>query len=262
MAEAKEVQGRKKSTDRVDRTKHSMYCNVCPDVKATSFCEDCHEYMCTDCTSYHRRITATRNHLLMTVGRFPSTLPPRRQDKQPFIFEKCPDHSLEEIKFYCQSHNALCCVACNVSKHEQCSKSYIPDIAEEFKNGPEFKTLNTDIQDSDQLLVKNLADIDYCLKAVNALRADQIEKLRKYREKIIEYLNKQEKELQAKRQDICDKSTVLLRELQTHLQKCKAEIQDIRQRLQLHEQNSCGLFIAAKRALIQMTKLQSSLQEI
>jgi len=261
MAEAKEVQGRKKSTDKVDRTKHSMYCNVCPDVKATSFCEDCHEYMCTDCTSYHKRITATRNHILMTVGRFPSTLPPRRQDKQPFI-EKCPDHQLEEIKFYCQKHKALCCVACNVSKHEHCSKSYIPDIAEEFKKGPEFKTLNIDIQDSDQLIVKSMADIDHCLKAVDALRADQIEKLRKYRAKIIEYLNKRERELQAEIQQICDKSTVLLRKLQTNLETCKSDIRSIRQKLKLHEQNSCGLYIAAKRALAQMIKLQSSLQEI
>ena len=198
----------------------------------------------------------------MTGDMFPSTLPPQRQDKQPFIFEKCPDHSLEEIKFYCQRHSALCCVACNVSKHEHCSKAYIPDIADEFKNGSEFNKLNTDIQDSYQLIVKRLGDIDNCLKEVDALRADEIEKLRKYKAKIIEYLNKREKELQADIQHICDKSTVLLRELQTNLQTCKAEIQDIRQRLQLHEQNSCGLFIAAKRALIQMTKLQSSLQEI
>jgi len=262
MAEANEVEGRKESTDVDDGPASVIYCNVCPAVKATSFCEDCHEYMCTECTSYHKRITATRNHVLMTGDRFPAALPPLRQMKQPFIFEKCPDHSLEEIKFYCQRHNALCCVACNVSKHEQCSKAYIPDIADEFKNGPEFKSLNTDIQDSDQLIVKSLADIDNCLRAIDSLRADQIEKLRKYREKIIEYLNKRERELQDEIQEMYDKSTVLLRELQNNLQTCKSDIKDISQKLQLHEQNTCGLYIAAKRALAQMTKLQCSLQEI
>ena len=262
MAEAKEVEGRKESTDVDGGPVFGIYCNVCPDIKATSFCEDCHEYMCTDCTSYHKRITATRNHVLMTGESFPAILPPIGQNKQTFNFEKCPDHPLEEIKFYCQRHKELCCVACNVSKHEQCSKSYIPDIAEQFKNGSDFKTLNTDIQDSDQLIVKSLADIDNCLKAVDSLRADEIEKLRKYRTKIIEYLNEREQEIQAKIQQISDKSTALLRELQTQLQTCKSDLQDVRQKLQLHQQNSCRLYITANKALAQMTKLQSSLQEI
>jgi len=72
MAEANEEEGRNETTDSEDVGPAKVkYCNVCPDVKATSFCEDCHEYMCTDCTGYHRRITATRNHTILTSDRFP-----------------------------------------------------------------------------------------------------------------------------------------------------------------------------------------------
>ena len=239
MAEAKEVEGRRKLPDKNDRSEH--VCNVCPGFEATSLCEDCHEYTCTDCTSYHKKITATRSHVLMTGDSFPVVLPPRRQGNQPYIFEKCPDHPLEEIKLYCQRHKELCCVACNVSKHEQCSKSYIPDIAEEFKKGPEFKTLHTDIQESDQLIVRSLADIDIYLRAVDALRADQIEKRGKYKAKTIEYLNKRERELQAEMQHTCDTSVVFLQELQTNLQTCKSDIRDMRQKLQFQQQNSWTL---------------------
>ena len=262
MAEANEVAGRRESTDVDVGPAPVKYCNVCPGVKATSFCEDCHEYMCNDGTSYHKRITATRNHTILTDDMFPAALPPRRQDKQTTTFEKCPDHHMEEIKFFCQEHDEFCCVACNVLKHKHCSQSYIPDIAEDFKNGQEFNKLNTDIQESDQLIVKNLADIDSCLNAVNALKADEIEKLRKYRAKIIEYLDKRERELHAEMQQMCDNDTVLLQDLQTNLQTCKSDLEDISKQLKLHEQNSYDLFLAAKRSSAKMTKLQSSLQEI
>ena len=100
------------------------------------------------------------------------------------------------------------------------------------------------------------------MKAVEALKADEIEKLRKYRAAIIEYLDRRERELQTEMQQLCETDTVLLQELQTSLKACQSNLKAINTKLKSHEQNSCELFIAAKRALAQMTKLQSSLQEI
>ena len=99
------------------------------------------------------------------------------------------------------------------------------------------------------------------MKAVEALKADEIEKLSKYRAAIIEYLDRRERELQAEMKQMCETDTVLLRELQTSLEACQSNLTDIGTKLKSHEQNSCEFFIAAKRALAQMTKLQS-LQEI
>jgi len=259
MEEANEVVVQKEPTDS-EATVGSMqarYCSVCPDVEATSLCEDCHEYMCNDCTSYHKRITITRNHTIRTTDKFPAVLLPRRQS-----VENCPQHPKEEIKCYCQEHGELCCVACIVLKHKQCAQFYIPDIAEDFRKGPEFNKLSTYIKDSDQLIVKGLVDIDNCLKAVNALKADEIEKLRKYRAAIIAYLDRRERELQAEMQQMCETDTVLLRELQTSLEACQSNLTDIGTKLKSHEQNSCELYIVAKRALAQITELQTSLQEM
>jgi len=262
MAEANAVQGRKEPVEVDVGSANVRYCNVCPDVKATSFCEDCHEYMCNDCTGYHKRITATRNHMLLSGDRFPTVKPPRREDKLTAAIEKCPDHPKEEIKFYCHTHNTICCVACTVLKHEKCSKSYIPDIAEDFKNGNEFRKLNANIKDSERQIIKSIADIDTCLKAVDALKVYKIEKLRTYKAKIIDYLNKRERELQAEIQNICDNDVALLQKLQINLKVCQSDLADISPKLKLHEQNSDELFIAAKRAFDRMTKLQSSMQNI
>ena len=162
----------------------------------------------------------TKTHTILTDDEFPSVIPPQRQDDKTESSKKCPDHPNEEIKLYCQEHDALFCVACNVLGHEQCtkfSKLYIPDIADDFRNGPELGIRNTDIQGSDQLIVNSLADIDNCLKAVGTMKASEMDMLKKYKAKISEYLDRREKELQAEMQQIHDQDVALLHELQTQM---------------------------------------------
>ena len=257
---ASEVEGRRPRSAR--STTHTKNCSACPDVKATSFCVDCHEYLCTDCTSYHKRLGALRNHMLLTGEHFPSIDQPKRQDDEKAIIAKCPDHQKEEIKFYCQKHNALCCVVGSVLDHEQCVKSYIDDLAETYKTGSEYCKLTADIRDSEQLIFKSLDDIDNCLKAVETLKADEMDTLKQYKAKIIEYLDQRERELQAEMQQMHDKDVSLLQELQAELKINQSDLNDIKAKLNLHEKNSSELFIAAKRACSRVVQLQSSLQKV
>ena len=256
-----EVEGRKPEAIDVGPAP-TMYCNTCPGVRATAFCVDCHEYLCFDCTGYHQRLKLTKTHTLLTGDEFPSVSPPQRQDDKTDSIRKCPDHPNEEIKFYCHGHSALCCVACNVLGHEQCTKMYIPDIADDFRNGPEFGQINTDMQGSDHLIVDSLAYIDECLKAVGTLKAGEMSMLKKYRAKINDYLDRREKELQAEMQHIHDQDLALLHELQTQLTTRQSELNEMRAKLETQEKNSSELFIAAKRVCSQLAQLQSSLKEV
>jgi len=257
---ASEVEERRHRTAR--SATHTKNCSACPDVKATSFCVDCHEYLCTDCTSYHKRLGALRTHMLLTGEHFPSIDPPKRQDDEKAIVAKCPGHPKEEIKFYCQKHDALCCVVCNVLEHEQCVKSYIDDLAKTYKTGSEYCKLTSDIQDSEQLIFKVHEDIDNCLKAVETLKADEMDILKQYRAKIIEYLDQRERELQTEMQQKHNKDVSLLHELKTELKIHQSDLNDMKAKLKLNEKNSSELFIAAKRACSRVVQLQSSLQKV
>jgi len=256
-----EVEGRKPETSDVGSAL-TMFCNTCPSVAATAFCVDCHEYLCTDCTGYHQRLKLTKTHTLLTGDEFPSVSPPQRQYDKTESIRKCPDHPNEEIKLYCQEHDALFCVACKVLSHEQCTTLYIPDIADDFRNGPELGILNTDIQGSDQLIVDSLADIDNCLKAVGTLKASEMNMLKMYREKIIEYLDRREKEIQAEILQIHDQDVALLHELQTQMNTRQSELKEMTTKLKSHEKDSSELFITAKRVCSQLAQLQPSLQEV
>ena len=241
---------------------HAKNCSACPDAKATSFCVDCQEYLCSDCTNYHQRLGALRKHILLTGENFPPGDPPTDTHDKADIIEKCQDHPKKEIEFYCVKHDALCCVACTVLNHEQFTKTYIPDIAEDFKNGTEYKSLNTDIDDSERLIVKSIVDVDECLKAVETLNVGELEKLRQYKATIIEYLDRREQELQAEMQQLHTEDVALLQELQIKLKTCQSVLNDMREKLKTHEKNSSELFVSAKRMCGQMTKLQASLKEM
>jgi len=201
-------------------------------------------------------------HTLLTGDKFPAGNPPKREEDKTKSIRKCSQHPNEKIKVYCQGHNTLCCVVCIMLQHEQCSKTYIPDIAEDFKTGPDYGKLNTDMQSSDQLIVDCLSEIDKCLKAVGTLKAGEWETLKKYRVRIIEYLDSREKELQAEMQQTHDEDVALLHELQKQLKTRRSELEEMRTKLTLYENNAIELFIAAKRTCSQLSELQSSLQKI
>jgi len=258
---ASEEEGRRPTTAKRGTT-HTKTCSACPDVKATSFCCDCHEYLCTDCAGYHKHLGVLRHHTLLTGEDFPYIEPPKRQYDEKSIIATCPDHPKEVIKYYCQKHDALCCVVCIVSGHELCAESYIHDIAETFKTGPEYGKLRTDIQGSEQLICNSIKDIDECLKKVGTLKAGEVNVLKQYRAKIIEYLDKRERELQAEMKRIHDKDVTLLHKLQAQLKTHQESLRDMKAKLKLHEKNSSELFIAAKRMCGQLAQVQSSLQKV
>ena len=242
-------------------TTRSKNCSACPDAKATSFCVDCHEYLCQGCTNSHHRFGVLKDHRLLTGENFPAGDPPSQDDKKDNL-EKCIDHPTKEIQFYCDKHDALCCSACSVLHHEQCTKMNIPDIAGEYKIGPELQSLHNGINDTEQLVVKTIGEVEECLKAVETLNVSELEKLRQYKAKIVEYLDRREEELRAELQQYHDRDVNLLQELLEKFKTCHSVVNEMREKLKSHDKGLSELFIAAKRARIHLAMLQTYLREM
>jgi len=258
-----EVDGRKPGPSGVGSADAVMFCGPCGDVKACSFCKDCHEYLCSSCTRCHERLDITKHHQLLKGTQFPSTYPTRQKmASDSESFEKCSDHPLEDVKLFCKTHGALCCVACTAAMHEHCKKDYIPDIAQSYITGAEYSKLQTDIQGLDQLGVQCQADIDRCMNEVDELKWDEIDKLKKYKEDIIEYINKRETELIAEMQQLHDHDLSLLKDIQARLKTWQSDLSDAKAKLQSHQQSTYKLFITAKRTLALVNQLQESLNDM
>ena len=101
------------------------------EIDAICFCQICNIYMCDKCTNYHKGLL--ENHPLYNLD-----------ENIKLIFSNCckeKNHDKFQLKYFCKSHNLLCCAAC-ISKikgkgdgqHKDCSICLIEDIKEEKKN--------------------------------------------------------------------------------------------------------------------------------
>jgi len=252
------VEGRTPDDDAVDRESASdINCSPCSDVKATAFCVECHDYLCTSCSDYHQKLGITKTHTLLTGDNMP-----RQPSNDASDVNMCSDHPNEKIEFYCMEDKALSCGSCNSLKHEECEIHNITDIADAFKAGTELSQLNMDILSSCHMIVQSMANIDACLKSVDTLKCDELTKLKEYRARINEYLDKREMELQTETKEIRDTDIASLQELQANLKTCQSTLNDLRVKLKSPNKDACELFIAAKRICVEMTKLQSDLNDI
>jgi len=199
------------------------------------------------------------SHKLLEGEQFPSFYPTGHAEN----LRQCPDHPEEEIKFYCPSHDVLCCCACNVlNKHNQCTNQYIPQISKEFNKSSEYTKLKKELQSSEDKIKDVFENIDICLKAVEDIDHRVIEQFTKYKAEVIAYLDQREKELLAELKSIRDQDTTALEELRATANAIQADIMKAQTKLRLHEDNSYDIFIASKRVQAMLTELKTSLNDI
>jgi len=240
-------------------TDDTMFCHLCPNVRASAYCVDCRIYLCPSCESQHKKYPTFKDHRLLTGGKMPSFYPTKHGTDD---LNKCLDHPQEEIKFFCDSHNAIYCCICNISKHNGCQQKYIPDICKDFIKSAEYKDLTAFFQNTSKTTISRLQDIDNCIKKVDQLSTSQVEKLRKFKALIIAYLDQREKELLQEIQLTRDRDLAALQKLQTSAKNIKSDLSKALTDLKVHEENSYNLFLATKRAQSLVYTLKSALKDI
>ena len=99
------------------------------DIEATTYCQECKIYMCNKCENIHSKLCENHHKYYL-------------KDNIKEIFTglcKLENHSLK-LKYYCKTHNELCCAAClskindkEYGQHNKCDVCLIKDIKEEKK---------------------------------------------------------------------------------------------------------------------------------
>ena len=105
------------------------YCDICFEddglnVKAASYCDDCVQFMCTKCNTIHKRLNATRGHVVKT-GR---NMPRSQADKKP-KFSFCVEHPKYLKNQFCSIHKQLICSLCSPLYHKNCSFGIVEDVS-------------------------------------------------------------------------------------------------------------------------------------
>jgi len=242
-------------------TDDTMFCHLCPNVRASAYCVDCRIYLCPSCESQHKKYPTFKDHRLLTGQKMPSFFPTRHGTSRDDL-NKCPDHQKEEIKFLCTDHDTLCCDICNTLFHNGCKLKRCSDICKDYTKSTDYKNQTVNFNSTETITINCLQDIDNCFKKVNQLSSSQVEKLRKFKALIIAYLDQREKELLHEIQLTRDQDLATLKQLQTSATAIKSELSKALTNVKMHEDNSNDLFIATKRAQSLVNKLKSALQDI
>jgi len=254
-----QVGGAKASSLTVGSTDDTMFCHLCPNVKAFAYCVDCRIYLCPSCEGQHKKFPTFKDHRLLTGGAMPSFYPTGHGTDD---LNKCSEHPQEEIKFFCASQNSVYCCICNTTKHSSCEQKYIPDICKDNIKSDEYKDLTAFFKNTAKTSIKCLQDIDNCIKKVDKLSSSQVEKLRKFKALIIAYLDQREKELLHEIQLTRDKDLAVLQKLQTSAKTIKSDLNKALDNLKTYKDKSNDLFTASKKAQALLNQLQSSLEDI
>lgn len=120
----------------------NMYCRVCPTVNATAYCTQCGIYLCPTCAKHHNILPLSVSHKLLQGDNFTSLYPTLHVENN----KQCPNHPDEDIKLYCQNHEALCCCACSAENHNECKPKYIPNISKDFKTSQDYTHFKADFE--------------------------------------------------------------------------------------------------------------------
>ena len=101
------------------------------DIDAIIYCKKCEIYMCNKCEVYHSKLF--KNHQIIILNKVIEEI------YNEFCEEE--NHHCFKLKYFCKSHNKLCCAACIAKikdkgdgQHTECDVCDIENIKDEKKN--------------------------------------------------------------------------------------------------------------------------------
>ena len=240
-----------------------LYCEPCGNVLAEAFCSDCPEYLCLLCTNVHEKQRATKHHRLLRGAAMPpsysTTVTPTSDTGR---FRICLQHPNEELKLFCDTHVTACCTACHLDLHKQCTVLYIPEVAKNYKTGPEYIQLTEDLNQTQQLAAKTSNEIEEKIKTLVKLKTEETKTLEEYRIELKKYVDKRIDGLTSELKQIHDKDVALLDEQLIKSKNIESNIATKQSKLEAFEETPHDLFTESKHTRNIVQQLQVDIADI
>ena len=98
---------------------HDFKCGDCDvdDAMATNRCLECSMFLCCECSRFHARRKATKQHTLKTVQQLRENVQELYRPANSIFNSACPKHGGEELKLFCESCEMLICRDCTMLDH-------------------------------------------------------------------------------------------------------------------------------------------------
>ena len=183
--------------------KQTTPCDSCSDSKAAAFCQQCMEFICSDCVVSHRKMKVKfAGHKIFSFEELKdseNSLLPMSQPSSAPLPVRCKIHD-EDCKLYCFDCSSLICRDCIVIDHSQHRYDFVKKSAAIYRQGISkdlgpLTKLHSELSDATKSIAKMKCDIT----TQGSFVTDHIKK--KFSE-MIEVLQQRERELLAKTEDM------------------------------------------------------------
>ena len=261
MASAKEQSLLGKGNDFYDEDE--INCQPCfaagKSVSATSYCCNCREYFCQQCTTYHQTLTVTKDHVHVKPDEAKKAPSTAAKDK---CTKKCSGHKNKPVKYYCVAHSYLGCSICFTLDHKPCQDvEHIPTVAANIQGHADFRKFDKGLRNLDAAYTAVITDIQNDLALLLADERQVHQTFQDFRKKMNDALNKMESQVSAEVKSVKDKEVKKLDALLKDLQKSKARVDSLVKELDLLMANKkhCDAYVMARSDLSQLTSLHEEL---
>ena len=131
----------------------TLICGECEEDKPLeSYCSDCQNYLCHDCSSQiHERGKAYRGHTVVPIENIGVTT------FQPCHVRYCDTHKGQSLKLYCETCTMLICCDCAVINHRQHDYEFVNNARK--KVDAEMESLMSDVNQKLNVFKHNLEQI-------------------------------------------------------------------------------------------------------
>lgn len=162
------------------------------EISAVAFCFECHDLLCKACKSYHMRAKETVDHKLIELSK-DAEAELKKEMKDSILPMKnkalnCPEHTEEDLSFYCTSCEVLACRDCLLISHRADSHKCVSATNESIDKSSQFQA---GLQDCSSVITS----LSYTIKTT---------------EKVIQSIESREKGVE---KEINDTFTMLKKEL-------------------------------------------------
>uniref|UniRef100_A0A8W8IR28 Tripartite motif-containing protein 45 n=1 Tax=Magallana gigas TaxID=29159 RepID=A0A8W8IR28_MAGGI len=122
-----------------------ILCKPCQEdgeeVKANSWCKDCSEALCEECTKCHKKSRPSRQHVVISITEWSGI------SQIPDTLEICETHGGRKFELFCKKHFLPCCSVCVTKEHRNCTSfCQLEEIGRDFIEPEKVKDLQSGME--------------------------------------------------------------------------------------------------------------------
>ena len=208
--------------------------------------------MCKPCSKYHKALSATEGHVVVSVDKYESLLPVLKTTQV-----MCTEHPENNFEYFCATHKCPCCILCKRNQHSECPDvEKIEEVIKTVNVSDEFVNLNSKIGSDVKILEKFSKNSDQNILKLHTQKEHLYKQLKTNREKINRALDAFEDETKRKLQSNFERETEVIKKQQNELsskisdlKNCQRQVESI---LDVEVKSNICFFLFQNKAKEQM----------